>query len=51
MNDSQNRVIHCYCAGVPEETAEYKMLWELILKKADAIYFATSLINFVKKQI
>lgn len=51
MNDSQNTVIHCYCAGVPEETAEYEMLLELIFKKADAIYFVTSLINLVKKQI
>lgn len=51
MNDSQNTMIHCYCAEVPEETAEYQMLLELILKKADAIYFVTSLINLVKKQI
>lgn len=51
MNDSQNTVIHCYSAGVLEETAEYEMLLELIFKKADAIYFVTSLINLVKKQI
>lgn len=51
MNDSQKTVIHCYCAGVPEETAEHEMLLELILKKADGIYFITFLINLVKKQI
>jgi len=37
MNYSQNGAIHYYCQG--PETAEYEMVWELILWKTNTNYF------------